>query len=224
MYRSPFVAASYETTPFKKKGSWKCGYHTGVDRVSNINTVLVAIGDGKVESVNACGSSYGYHCVLRIGGYSVLYAHMRATPLVKTGATVKTGEPLGYMGNTGNSSGAHLHIEIQNGSRWAYASNLVNPNSLIDWNKFTNSTQTQTSTSTKKEGESFMAKTWKNGSTPEKVYQTVQDCKNKKKSIGKIAAREMAQCLGITDGCYVVEYQIDGGKKVGYVAYSGGVK
>ena len=215
MYRSPFNAQSYQTTAFRKKGSWKCGFHTGVDRVCSSDPTLVAIGSGTVESVNACGASYGQHIVLRIDGkYSVLYAHLAKTPGLVKGTAVKAGTVIGRMGNTGNSSGPHLHIEIQNGARWSYAQNLVDPNSLIDWDNYGN---------VSKAGD-YMAKTWKNGSSPEKVYQTTADCKAKKNHIGSLNAYETATCRAVTSGCYLVEYIANGAYKCGYVRYAGGVK
>lgn len=218
MYRSPFRAASYQTTPFRKKGSWKCGYHTGVDRFCGSDPTLVAIGDGVIESVNACGSSYGNHVVLRIDGrYSVLYGHLKNIPNFTVGAKVSAGKIIGIMGNTGKSSGAHLHIEIQNGSRWAYAQNLIDPNAMIDWNNF-GAVTTQTA-----EGD-YMAKQWRNGSSKEFVFQTTADCKAQKSPIGTIAAWETATCRAVTSGCYLVEYLANGAYKAGYVKYHGGIK
>ena len=213
IYRSPFMAKSRQTTAFKKKGSWKLGYHTGVDRVCDTNYVLVAVTDGTVTRVNSCGESYGNHIVFRTDDdRSVLYAHMADKPAVKVGDRISSGQILGRMGNTGNSYGAHLHIEVQNSKVWSYGKNLLNPNSVINWEKFSD-----------KEGD-FMAKVWKNGSTSEKVYQTVADCKAKKNSIGSLDAKETATCVAIVDGCYLVTYSAGGTTKCGFVAYSGGVK
>ncbi len=212
-YRSPFRAISRQTTAFKKKGSWKLGYHTGIDRVCDTDRILVACADGTVTRVNRCGDSYGNHIVFRTNdNRSVLYAHMADKPAVKVGDRIVSGQILGRMGNTGNSYGAHLHIEVQNSKAWGYGKNLINPNSVINWEKFSD-----------KEGE-FMAKPWKNGSTPEKVYQTVADCKAKENSIGYLSARESAICVAIVDGCYLVTYTAGSTTKCGFVAYAGGVK
>lgn len=219
MYRSPFLDESRETTSYKKKGSWKCGYHTGIDRVCSINPTLVAIADGKIIRVNDCGNSYGNHVVIRITDKLViLYAHLRDKPTVKVGQSVKAGQKIGIMGNTGNSFGAHLHIEIQLAPNWNYNKNLANPNNYIDWEKYA----IETSNSTK--GADFMAKSWTNGSTPEKVYQTTADCKAQKNSIGSLNARETAECVAITDGCYLLTYKSGKTTKCGFVKYAGGVK
>ncbi len=213
-YRSPFREKSRQTTAFKKQGSWKLGYHTGVDRVCDSDRTLVAIADGTVTRINSCGESYGNHIVfVTKDGKSVLYAHMRNAPKLAVGDEIKSGQLIGAMGNTGNSSGAHLHIEIQNSRVWGYGKNLADPNAYIDWNDF----------GTTKEAD-FMAKAWQNGSTAEKVYQTVADCKKKQKSIGSLGKKETATCVAIVDGCYLLTYSAGSTTKCGFAAYHGGVK
>lgn len=209
IYRSPFTAQSRQTTAFKKAGSWKLGYHTGVDRVCDTNKTLVAISNGVVTRTSGCGKSYGNHIVYRTDdGKCVLYAHMKDKPELPVGAKIKAGQRLGTMGNTGNSSGAHLHIEIQSCATWGYGKNLLDPNEFIDWDNYKND---------------FTALPWKNGSTTEKVYQTVADCKAKKNSIGSLLPRETAVCAAVIDGCYLLIYSALGTTKCGFVAYSGGV-
>lgn len=209
--RSPFNRPSVQTTPFKKVGGWKCGYHTGVDRVCSTDQTIVAIADGTVQRVNDCGSSYGNHVVYRTdGGIVVLCAHLRNKPAVKAGDRLAAGQKLGVMGNTGNSSGAHLHIELQKADHWQYAMNLLDPNTYINWNDFGK--------------EVFDLKPWKNGSTPESVYGSVQACKSKTMRTDELAARKEATCAAIVDGCYLIYYTSAGTKKCGFVSYHGGVK
>lgn len=142
-YRSPFDKASKVTTTFKQKGTiWSIGYHTGVDLIptdGSKNPKLYAIANCTILSVNACGASYGNHIVgLTPDGYVFLMAHMRDYPLVKKGQSVKAGQQVGVMGNTGNSYGEHLHIELENSKTWQYAKNLIDPTKYIDLNKYSN--------------------------------------------------------------------------------------
>ena len=90
----------------------------------------------------------------------------------------------------------------------------------------TGKTESKPAAKPEKEEETFMAKTYKNGSTTEKVYQTTADCKAGKNSIGSLNKWETCECVGIYDGCYAVVYTVDGtsSKKTGFVKYSGGVK
>ena len=143
MYRSPFKASSSQTTAFKKKGSWAAGYHTGADRVCS-NTTLVSPADGTVQR-NEYNTSYGNMVIITTTeGKSILMAHMKEKSKLKVGATIKKGDAVGTMGNTGNSFGAHLHIEVQNSKTWAYNKNLLNPNSYIDWTDTTSKSSVST--------------------------------------------------------------------------------
>lgn len=215
-YRSPFKAAAKQTLAFKVKGSWAAGYHTGEDWVCN-NTALVSPCSGTVLR-NEWDDSYGNFVVIRAEDNKViLMAHMKSKSALKVGAGVKAGDAVGTMGSTGNSTGAHLHIEVQNAKTWGYNKNLLKPSDYIDFSDTTNINAQE---------EAFMAKTYKNGSTTEKVYQTTADCKAGKDAVGSLNTYETCECVGIYDGCYAVVYTLDGtsSKKIGFVKYSGGVK
>ncbi len=91
--------------------------HTGWDFTAPIGTEIYATGDGVVKSPDG-GSGYGLHIVIDHGfGYQTLYAHM-SRMAVRPGTKVKRGQIIGYVGNTGVSSGPHLHYEvIKNGEK-----------------------------------------------------------------------------------------------------------
>jgi len=91
--------------------------HTGLDFTADIGTEIYATGDGLVKAPNG-GSGYGLHIVVDHGfGYQTLYAHM-SRMAVRPGEKVKRGQIIGYVGNTGVSSGPHLHYEvIKNGQK-----------------------------------------------------------------------------------------------------------
>ncbi|CAF1553101.1 unnamed protein product [Adineta steineri] len=102
------------TTPFGKKGSWAAGYHTGADYACPIGTKVVATRAGVVKNAN-WGSAYGTHIIIEskdTNGKTIqhLYAHL-SNKLVKIGANVKAGQEIGKSGNTGRSTGPHLHYE-----------------------------------------------------------------------------------------------------------------
>lgn len=92
--------------------------HTGMDFNAAIGTPIYATGDGVVERADAEASGYGNHVVINHGyGYETLYGHMSKI-LVALGQEVKRGEIIGEVGNTGTSSGPHVHYEvIRNGNK-----------------------------------------------------------------------------------------------------------
>lgn len=106
-------------------GFYCYGGHRGIDiqpKGSNSwNSPILASADGVVFA-SYCGGSYGCHVKIRhSGNYITVYAHMIRTPSVKAGQSVKQGQVIGNIGSTGNSTGAHLHFEIQ------YNGTPVNP-------------------------------------------------------------------------------------------------
>ena len=87
-------------------------FHKGIDFTAAKGTDIQATGDGRVVSINKTGSGYGKHLMIDHGyGYKTLYAHMNSI-LIKEGAIVKKGQTIGKVGNTGSSTGDHLHYEV----------------------------------------------------------------------------------------------------------------
>jgi len=87
--------------------------HTGIDFSAPIGTPIYATGDGVVERLKGKMTGYGKVMIIDHGyGYESLYAHMSKI-IVKPGEKVKRGQLIGYVGNTGRSTGPHLHYEIR---------------------------------------------------------------------------------------------------------------
>jgi murein DD-endopeptidase MepM/ murein hydrolase activator NlpD len=105
------------TTPYGKVGKhWSSGKHTGVDFAVPVGTPILAVADGKIENAS-WGKAYGKQIIQKVDGGWVIYAHLNALR-VKPGATVKKGQIIGESGNTGNSTGPHLHFELRDKIRW----------------------------------------------------------------------------------------------------------
>jgi murein DD-endopeptidase MepM/ murein hydrolase activator NlpD len=122
------------TTVYRRPGKhWSCGYHTGVDFAVPTGTPIYAASSGKVlEAATqvSWGSSYGTSVVIDHGqGRRAVYAHLSKL-LVKKGDAVTDGQLIGMSGNTGNSTGPHLHFEVRV-SPWKYANKDVDPDILI---------------------------------------------------------------------------------------------
>ncbi|MFN9393331.1 MAG: M23 family metallopeptidase, partial [Flavobacteriales bacterium] len=92
--------------------------HSGLDFTADIGAEVYATGDGVVQSIDDKLSGYGHHVVLRHGfGFETLYAHL-SRAVVKPGEKVKRGQVIGYVGNSGTSTGPHLHYEVmKNGQK-----------------------------------------------------------------------------------------------------------
>lgn len=85
--------------------------HSGVDFAAPIGTEIHATADGKVVKVNYSGG-YGRMVTIDHGyGYKTRYAHMHKVH-VRRGETVKRGQVIGLVGNSGLSTGPHLHYEV----------------------------------------------------------------------------------------------------------------
>jgi murein DD-endopeptidase MepM/ murein hydrolase activator NlpD len=87
--------------------------HTGVDWAAPYGTPIFAAGNGVVEKADQ-ESGYGKHVVLKHNnGYETAYGHMSAFAKgLKPGQQVRQGQVIGFIGRTGNTTGAHVHYEI----------------------------------------------------------------------------------------------------------------
>ncbi|MEN8253246.1 MAG: M23 family metallopeptidase [Patescibacteria group bacterium] len=90
-------------------------YHRAIDIANKSGGPILAADSGTVTTASWSGGGYGNHVVIDHGnGFYTLYAHLRVIQ-VKQGQRVNRGDLLGQMGNTGRSTGTHLHFEIRRG-------------------------------------------------------------------------------------------------------------
>jgi len=86
--------------------------HWGMDFTAPRGSPIYAAGDGKVTRADNGSSGYGKHIRIDHGyGYMSLYAHMSKYNVTR-GQTVKRGDLIGFVGNTGRSEAPHLHYEV----------------------------------------------------------------------------------------------------------------
>ncbi len=87
-------------------------FHAGLDFTAPQGTPIYATADGRIATAGASSGGYGNHVVINHGyGYTTLYAHMVRVK-VRSGQLVKRGEVIGWVGNTGKSTGPHCHYEV----------------------------------------------------------------------------------------------------------------
>jgi len=90
--------------------------HMGMDFTGKINTPIYATGNGKVVKVDK-QRGHGRRIIIDHGyGYKSVYAHLNGYN-VKKGQKVKRGEIIGFLGNSGLSTGPHLHYEVRKNNK-----------------------------------------------------------------------------------------------------------
>ena len=100
-------------------------FHSGLDIAgTGYGSNVYAANNGTIETMEYV-NSYGYHIMINHNnGYYSLYAHMKSfAPNITIGSTVSRGQVIGYVGNSGWSTGPHLHFEIRTCSRYACTTN-----------------------------------------------------------------------------------------------------
>ncbi len=87
-------------------------FHQGLDFTAPQGTPIYATANGRVSFAGNKGNGYGNYVTIDHGyGYQTLYGHMVRVK-VPTGKFVKRGEIIGWVGNTGKSTGPHCHYEV----------------------------------------------------------------------------------------------------------------
>ena len=93
--------------------------HQGVDFAAPTGTPIMAAGTGHIEFVGNNGGAGKYIRIKHLNGYKTSYSHLsKYASGIKKNVRVTQGQTIGYVGNTGLSTGPHLHYEvIYNGER-----------------------------------------------------------------------------------------------------------
>ncbi len=86
--------------------------HLGLDFTAPMGTPIYATADGRVKDAGFSTGGFGNHVVINHGfGYETVYGHMVRVK-ARVGEMVKRGEVIGYVGNSGKSTGPHCHYEV----------------------------------------------------------------------------------------------------------------
>ena len=87
--------------------------HRGTDFAAPVGTPIKASGDGVIERADYWGSFGNYIRIRHNNTYKTAYAHLHKFARgIRSGTRVKQGQIIGYVGNTGRSTGPHLHYEV----------------------------------------------------------------------------------------------------------------
>jgi hypothetical protein len=110
-------AYGYRIDPFTHRRA----FHSGMDFAAEPGLNVYATGDGIVDFTGNSRGGYGKEIVINHGfGYSTIYGHLLKI-LVQPGQMVKRGQLIGLLGNSGRSTGPHLHYGVN------YFNKAVNP-------------------------------------------------------------------------------------------------
>ena len=125
-YRQPFKGDYPITQRYGEK--YTSSFHTGIDYACPVGTKILASNDGQVMFAGSDQTGYGLCVIIRHNdGNATLYAHLSRI-YVKYWQTVKQGDVIAESGNTGNSTGPHLHFEAR--KAWAVFDTHFDPMSL----------------------------------------------------------------------------------------------
>lgn len=128
--RKPFDGDFPITQRFGEKVTDPAG-HTGIDYALYHGTPVLAAMSGKVSRTACLGSGYGNHVILdHEGGLQTVYAHLSRVS-VSFGDIISEGQIIGYSGNTGNSTGPHLHFEVRRLEKPVDPEPLLNPADVL---------------------------------------------------------------------------------------------
>jgi len=93
-------------------------FHNGIDVALPQGTPLTAGADGVVVKKGSGGSGGNTLILKHAGGMHTVYYHLQRPSHLAVGAPVKTGDVVAHSGNTGASTGPHLHFELRRSARW----------------------------------------------------------------------------------------------------------
>lgn len=103
--------------------------HDGIDLSAPIGTPIIAPADGFVEYSAMSNTGYGYLVILSHNyGFKTRFGHLLDKTIVNAGQFVKKGQIIGFSGNTGYSTGPHLHYEVR------FLERTLNPYNFMNWN------------------------------------------------------------------------------------------
>ncbi len=122
------VATARVSAPYGIRGDWSAGHHTGIDLAVPVGTPVRSVGSGEVVFAGSSGA-YGKAVTIRMGdGNYTLFAHLSEIH-VDEGDRVEAGTQVGESGDTGRTTGPHLHFEVR--AERGYGSD-VNPVAYLE--------------------------------------------------------------------------------------------
>jgi murein DD-endopeptidase MepM/ murein hydrolase activator NlpD len=120
-------------------GAGRSGHtHQGQDVMADCGIPMVAARGGTVQYSGYHSAAGNYLVIDGKGtGLDFLYAHLAEPPALKAGERVRTGQPIGLVGETGNAQGCHLHFEIWAAPGWYQGGSPLDPLLFLQrWDRY----------------------------------------------------------------------------------------
>ncbi len=125
--------------PANRFGAPRSGHtHQGQDVMARCGTPLVAARGGKVQHAGFEGNAGNYIVIDGRGtGFDFMYAHLARPSPLHTGDNVRTGQPIGIVGQTGDATACHLHFEVWTPPGWYQGGSPIDPLPLLkQWDRY----------------------------------------------------------------------------------------
>lgn len=173
----------YVTSPYGYRRRFR-RVHKGVDLKLQIGDTVRAAFSGYIRLTKFERRGYGYYVVMtHQDGFETIYGHLSKF-LVEPGQYVKVGDPIALGGNTGRSTGPHLHFETR------FMGYAINPAAIFDFQNKTTHTDTYTfNKATFKQGRDYSPKGKKNTSSGTNAVTASIYRVKKGDSLSRIATR-----------------------------------
>jgi murein DD-endopeptidase MepM/ murein hydrolase activator NlpD len=128
-YAFPILGAHEYSLGAGSFGAGRSGHtHQGQDTMAACGTPLVAARGGVVQYAGYQAAAGNYIVIDGKGtSYDFMYAHLAEPTPLQAGETVRTGQPIGLVGDTGDASGCHLHFEMWGAPGWYEGGNPIDP-------------------------------------------------------------------------------------------------
>jgi murein DD-endopeptidase MepM/ murein hydrolase activator NlpD len=120
-------------------GAGRAGHtHQGHDVMAECGVPLVAARGGRVQYSGYQGAAGNYVVIdSRGSGLDTAYMHLLEPSPLQTGMTVRTGQPIGLVGDTGDATACHLHFEIWTAPGWYEGGSPIDPLPyLVKWDRY----------------------------------------------------------------------------------------
>ncbi len=128
-YAFPILGAHDFGSAGGRFGAGRSGHtHEGQDVMADCGTPLVAARGGRVQYSGYQGAAGNYVIIDGKGtGYDMGYMHLLEPSPLQAGMTVRTGEPIGLVGQTGDATACHLHFELWTAPGWYEGGSPIDP-------------------------------------------------------------------------------------------------